>query len=74
MVSGFAICVIMRKLFSCDSEGLMAGVCLEEIRKVYDNGHVAVAGATFEAADGEFLVLVGPVSYTHLTLPTNREV
>ncbi|MCF8144425.1 MAG: sn-glycerol-3-phosphate ABC transporter ATP-binding protein UgpC [Deltaproteobacteria bacterium] len=38
----------------------MAGVRLEEIRKVYDNGHVAVAGATFEVADGEFLALVGP--------------
>jgi len=38
----------------------MAGVRLEAVRKVYPNGHVAVAGATFEAADGELLVLVGP--------------
>ncbi|MBN8482433.1 MAG: sn-glycerol-3-phosphate ABC transporter ATP-binding protein UgpC [Xanthomonadales bacterium] len=38
----------------------MADLKLEALRKVYDNGHVAVAGATFDIADGEFLVLVGP--------------
>jgi len=38
----------------------MAGVNLERVRKVYDNGHVAVAEASFEVADGELLVLVGP--------------
>jgi len=38
----------------------MAGVQLEQVRKVYDNGHVAVAGASFEARPGELLVLVGP--------------
>jgi len=38
----------------------MAEVQLEDVRKVYDNGHVAVHGATFDIADGELLVLVGP--------------
>lgn len=38
----------------------MAGVRLDNVRKVYENGHVAVGGASFEAADGEFLALVGP--------------
>jgi len=38
----------------------MASLGLQAIRKVYDNGQVAVAGATFDIADGEFLVLVGP--------------
>ena len=38
----------------------MAAVTLDSVRKVYDNGAVGVAGATFEIADGEFLVLVGP--------------
>jgi multiple sugar transport system ATP-binding protein len=38
----------------------MAGVNLDQVRKVYDNGHVAVADASFEVADGELLVLVGP--------------
>jgi multiple sugar transport system ATP-binding protein len=38
----------------------MAAVRLEAVRKVYPNGHVAVARATFDAADGELLVLVGP--------------
>jgi multiple sugar transport system ATP-binding protein len=38
----------------------MAGVRLERVRKVYENGHVAVAGASFELADGELVALVGP--------------
>ncbi len=38
----------------------MAGLRLENVRKVYDNGHVAVAGATFDVADGELVALVGP--------------
>ena len=38
----------------------MARVELDGVRKVYPNGHVGVAGATFEVADGELLVLVGP--------------
>ena len=38
----------------------MARVKLEQVRKVYENGHVGVAGATFEAHAGELLVLVGP--------------
>ena len=38
----------------------MASVNLQQVRKVYDNGYVAVADATFDVANGEFLVLVGP--------------
>ena len=38
----------------------MARVQLDNLRKVYDNGHVAVAGASFEVGDGERVVLVGP--------------
>ncbi|KAA8918909.1 sn-glycerol-3-phosphate ABC transporter ATP-binding protein UgpC [Xanthomonas sontii] len=38
----------------------MAKVQLDNIRKVYDNGQVAVHGASFEVADGELMVLVGP--------------
>src|ERR687886_1624464 len=40
----------------------MARVRLEGVRKVYGDGHphVAVHDATFEIADGEFVVLVGP--------------
>ena len=38
----------------------MVGVKLEQVRKVYENGQVAVAGADFEARPGELLVLVGP--------------
>ena len=38
----------------------MAGVKLDGLRKVYDNGFVAVHGATIDIQDGEFLVLVGP--------------
>jgi multiple sugar transport system ATP-binding protein len=38
----------------------MASVTLENVRKVYPNGHVAVEDAAFQIADGELLVLVGP--------------
>jgi multiple sugar transport system ATP-binding protein len=38
----------------------MASVTLEQVRKVYTGGVVAVAGADFSVADGELLVLVGP--------------
>ncbi|WP_449466549.1 ABC transporter ATP-binding protein [Stenotrophomonas humi] len=38
----------------------MAKVRFDGVRKVYDNGQVAVQGASFEIADGELMVLVGP--------------
>ena len=38
----------------------MARVTLEGVRKVYDNGFVAVHGVDLEIGDGEFVVLVGP--------------
>jgi multiple sugar transport system ATP-binding protein len=38
----------------------MAEVTLRSVRKVYNNGHVAVERADFSVADGELLVLVGP--------------
>jgi multiple sugar transport system ATP-binding protein len=46
----------------------MAGVRLDRIRKVYPNGHVAVAEASFQIADGELLVLVGPSGCGKTTL------
>jgi multiple sugar transport system ATP-binding protein len=38
----------------------MARVLLDNVRKVYDNEVEAVKGASFEIADGEFVVFVGP--------------
>lgn len=38
----------------------MASVQLDNVRKVYEKGQVAVHGASFEVADGELMVLVGP--------------
>ncbi|MFQ5571785.1 MAG: ABC transporter ATP-binding protein [Rhodothermales bacterium] len=38
----------------------MASVRLSGIKKVYENGFVAVHGADFAVEDGEFVVLVGP--------------
>jgi len=38
----------------------MSGVSFEGIRKVYDDGTVAVKGLDLKIKDGEFLVLVGP--------------
>ena len=38
----------------------MARVELKNVRKVFENGHEAVASASFTIKDGEFAVLVGP--------------
>ncbi len=46
----------------------MAAVQLDQVRKVYPNGHVAVVGASFAVADGELLVLVGPSGCGKTTL------
>ncbi len=46
----------------------MATVRLENVRKVYDNGKVAVADASLTVADGELLVLVGPSGCGKTTL------
>jgi multiple sugar transport system ATP-binding protein len=46
----------------------MATVRLNQLRKVYPNGHVGVADASFEIADGELLVLVGPSGCGKTTL------
>ena len=46
----------------------MAVVRLDALRKVYPNGHVGVADASFEIADGELLVLVGPSGCGKTTL------
>ncbi|MGB3498994.1 MAG: ATP-binding cassette domain-containing protein, partial [Rhodanobacter lindaniclasticus] len=46
----------------------MAEVQLDRLRKVYPDGHLAVAGASFTVADGELLVLVGPSGCGKTTL------
>jgi multiple sugar transport system ATP-binding protein len=46
----------------------MAAVQLDQLRKTYPNGNVGVAGASFEIADGELLVLVGPSGCGKTTL------
>ena len=46
----------------------MASVRLDQVRKVFDGGHVAVAGASFDVAEAELLVLVGPSGCGKTTL------
>ena len=49
---------------------------VENLHKTYDKKAV-VDGISFEITSGETIGILGPngaVSYTHLTLPTNREV
>ncbi|HEX6745769.1 MAG TPA: sn-glycerol-3-phosphate ABC transporter ATP-binding protein UgpC [Longimicrobium sp.] len=38
----------------------MARVTLDRVRKVYENGYIAVHGITLAVDEGEFVVLVGP--------------
>jgi multiple sugar transport system ATP-binding protein len=38
----------------------MASIKLDNVDKVFPNGHVAARGINLEVADGEFVVLVGP--------------
>ncbi|MDR7870375.1 MAG: sn-glycerol-3-phosphate ABC transporter ATP-binding protein UgpC [Tissierellaceae bacterium] len=38
----------------------MAGIILENVSKIYDNGYEAVKSINLEIKDGEFMVLVGP--------------
>src|SRR6266576_1328953 len=50
-----------RVSYSRAREGFaMARVALDGVRKVYDNGYVAVENASFDVGDGELMVLVGP--------------
>ena len=52
----------------------MAGITLNNLTKRYPDGFEAVKEMSLEIKDGEFVILVGPVSYTHLTLPTTPYV
>ena len=53
----------------------MAKVTFEKVNITYPGASApTVKELDLDIADGEFLVLVGPVSYTHLTLPTKRIV
>ena len=38
----------------------MASVCLENVKKVYEGGAIAVHNINFEVKNKEFVVLVGP--------------
>jgi len=46
----------------------MATVTLDRLSKIYPNGHIGVAEASFDIADGELLVLVGPSGCGKTTL------
>ena len=59
------------------NEGETPLECLERFRveqPLYKDATLSYAGRLDPMAEGILLVLVGAVSYTHLTLPTNREV
>ena len=53
---------------------------LDNVTKIYKGDTRAIDGVSLNIDKGEFVFLVGEsgsgksVSYTHLTLPTNREV
>ena len=46
----------------------------DRVSKRYPNGHIGLHELSFRAERGEILFITGPVSYTHLTLPTTPYV
>ena len=49
----------------------------KELSKIYGSGEsrvVALDKVNLEIASSDFISIMGPVSYTHLTLPTNSLV
>ena len=51
----------------------MAFLKFEDIDKSFGENNV-ISKFNLEVEKGKFIVLLGPVSYTHLTLPTTIEV
>ena len=49
-------------------------VKFDKVDKSYDGKVLVVKGLNLDIAEGEFITMLGPVSYTHLTLPTKRIV
>ena len=49
-------------------------ITFEHVSKTYANGVKGLDQVDLTIGDGDFVAVIGPVSYTHLTLPTNREV
>ena len=50
-----------------------AAFVFDKVKHCY-NGVPALEKIDLKINEGEQIAIVGPVSYTHLTLPTNREV
>ena len=72
----------IRRLYIRPGPYFMASVKISNLEKRYGKVEV-LHQLDLNVADGRFIVLLGPsgcgkstlpVSYTHLTLPTNREV
>ena len=43
---------------------------INDLKKTFENGSPALKGVNLKINKGEFVSILGPVSYTHLTLPT----
>ena len=50
-----------------------SAVLVKDLHKSYGSLEV-LKGVSLDAHDGDVISIIGSVSYTHLTLPTNREV
>ena len=70
----------MTRILVADDHPLFREALSGALEPYFENAQIIQAGSLDDALeklnefDGVDLVLLDPVSYTHLTLPTNREV
>ena len=63
------VVILARSVFMNPTLSAMSSLSIDNVRKVYPGGTVAVREYSLDITDGEFLVLVGPSGCGKSTLP-----